>query len=146
LLQLSVPPGTGDKAIALCELKYKDRVSKNNVADEVPIKISFGDSDAASGATIDRSVARTVQGFAAGETLKEAAERVANKDRPAAIAQLEEREVILRRAADMLSEPLFLKDADRLAHLRELASTEIGVGNPLVLSLMLETASRTHLR
>lgn len=145
LLQLSVPAGAGDKSIAMVEIKYKDRVSKKNVADEYPIKASYADSDAASGASIDPSVARTVQGFAAGEALNEAAAKIARGDRPGAIALLTEREQILRRAAQSLNEPLFLKDADRLARLRGHAGTETGMGDPLVLALLLETAGRTHL-
>ncbi|MFT3774141.1 MAG: VWA domain-containing protein [Minicystis sp.] len=145
LLQLAVPAGAGDKPIAMVEIKYKDRVSKKNVADEFPIKATYADSDAASGASIDASVARTVQGFAAGEALNEAAGKIARGDRPGAIALLTEREQILRQAAQTLNEPLFLKDADRLARLRGHAGTETGMGDPLVLALLLETAGRTHL-
>jgi Ca-activated chloride channel homolog len=145
LFQLSVPAGAGDKAIAMVELKYKDRVSKKNVADEFPIKASYADSDAASGATIDPSVARTIQGFLAGETLNAAAAQVARGDRAGAIAALQEREQILRQAADTLKEPLFLKDADRLARLRSHAGSDKGLGDPLVLALLLETAGRSHL-
>jgi Ca-activated chloride channel family protein len=145
LFQISVPAGAGDKPIAMVEIKYKDRVTKKNVADEFPIKATYGDSDAASGASIDPSVARTVQGFAAGEALSEAAARIARNDRPGAIALLTEREQILRQAAASLNEPLFLKDADRLARLRTHAGSETGLGDPLVLALMLETAGRSHL-
>lgn len=145
LFQLSVPAGVGDKAIAMVELKYKDRVSKKNVADEFPIKAAYADSDAASGASIDPSVARTVQGFLAGETLNAAAAQVAHGDRAGAIAALQEREQILRQAAETLKEPLFLKDADRLARLRSHAGSDKGLGDPLVLALLLETAGRSHL-
>ncbi|APR84241.1 Hypothetical protein A7982_09590 [Minicystis rosea] len=145
LLQLAVPAGAGDKSIAMVEIKYKDRVSKKNVADEFPIKAAYADSDAASGASIDPSVARTVQGFAAGEALSDAAVKIAHNDRASAIALLGEREQILRQAAQTLNEPLFLKDADRLARLRGHAGTDTGMGDPLVLALLLETAGRTHL-
>jgi Ca-activated chloride channel family protein len=146
LFQLAVPAGTGQKAVAMVEIKYKDRVSKKNVADEFPITATYGDSDAASGASIDPSVARTVQGFAAGEALSDAAARIARGDRPGAIALLTEREQILRQASTTLGEPLFLKDADRLARLRTHAGSESGLGDPLVLALLLETAGRSHLR
>jgi Ca-activated chloride channel family protein len=146
LFQLAAPAGTGSKPIAMVEIKYKDRVSKKNVADEFPITATYADSDAASGATIDPSVARTVQGFAAGEALSEAAARIAQNDRAGAIALLTEREQILRQAAATLNEPLFLKDEGRLARLRGHAGTETGLGDPLVLALMLETAGRSHLR
>ena len=145
LFQLSVPAGAGDKPVAMVEIKYKDRVSKKNVADEFPIKATYADSDAASGASIDASVARTIQGFLAGETLNAAAALVARGDRAGAVAALSEREQILRQAADTLKEPLFLKDADRLARLRSHAGSDKGLGDPLVLALLLETAGRTHL-
>jgi Ca-activated chloride channel family protein len=145
LLQLAVPAGAGKRGIGIVEIKYKDRIAKKNVVDEVPIGVEYGDSDAASGASIDPSVARTVQGFAAGEVLSDAAVRIANGDRAGAVAALAEREQILRQAADSLKEPLFLKDADRLARLRQDAGTQTGLGDPLVLALMLETAGRSHL-
>jgi Ca-activated chloride channel homolog len=146
LLQLAVPAGAGDRALGIVEIKYKDRLSKKNVVDEFPLRAAYADSDAASGASIDASVARTVQGFAAGEALSDAAARIARSDRAGAVAELAEREQILRKAAETLQEPLFLKDAERLARLREHAGTETGVGDPLVLALLLETAGRSHLR
>jgi Ca-activated chloride channel family protein len=145
LLQLAVPAGAGKRGLGIVEIKYKDRIAKKNVVDEVPIGVEYGDSDAASGASIDPSVARTVQGFAAGEALSDAAARIAHGDRAGAIAELAERERILRQAADTLQEPLFLKDADRLVRLRQDAGTDTGLGDPLVLALMLETAGRSHL-
>jgi Ca-activated chloride channel family protein len=145
LFQLSVPSGAGSKPVASIEIKYKDRLSKKNVTDEVPVAVAYADSDAASAATIDPSVARTVQGFAAGEALSQAASRIAHNDRRSALALLTEREAILRQAADTLKEPLFLKDADRLARLRQHAGSDSGVGDPLVLAMLLETAGRSHL-
>ena len=146
LLKLSLPEGVGTKGIASVELKYKDRVAKKNVVDEVPVSIAFANSDADSAATVDASVARTVQGFAAGEALTEAAARIARGDRGGAAAILEEREGILRQAAEALHEPLFLKDVDRLARLRSHTGTQTGVGDPLVLAMLMETAARAHLR
>src|SRR5262249_1975080 len=109
LFQLKIPAGAGDKPIASVEIKYKDRVAKKNVSDEVPVKVTYADSDAASAATENPQVARTVQGFAAGEALSEAAARIARGDRAGAAALLTEREAILRQAAETLKEPLFLK-------------------------------------
>jgi Ca-activated chloride channel family protein len=146
LLKLSVPAGVAGRPVALVELKYKDRIGKRNVVEEIPIEAQYADSDAASGATIDPSVARTIQGFAAGEALTDAAARIAKGDRASAIALLAEREAILRKAAETLGEPLFLRDADRLARLRGEAGSGTGLGEPLVLSMLLETAGRAHLR
>ncbi|WP_272459980.1 vWA domain-containing protein [Polyangium jinanense] len=146
LFQLRAGAGVGKSQLALVELKYKDRISKKNVTEEFPIDIEWADSDAASGATIDGSVARTIQGFAAGETLARAAQNVAGGDKNYAISLLTERETILREAAKTLEEPLFLKDADRLARMREHAAQSTGMGDPLLFAMLLETASRSHLR
>ena len=146
LLKLALPAGAAGKQVALVELKYKDRLGKRNVIEEIPVEATYADSDAASGATIDPSVARTVQGFAAGEALIEAAARIAGGDRSGAVALLAEREAILHRAAETLREPLFLRDAARLARLRGEAGHDSGLGEPLVLSMLLETAGRAHLR
>ncbi len=146
LFQLRAGSGVGKAPLALVELKYKDRISKKNVTEEFPIEIAWADSDAASGGSIDSSVAKTVQGFAAGEALALAATRVAQNDRQGAITLLMERETILREAAKTLEEPLFLKDADRLARMRTHAGSNTGMGDPLMFAMVLETASRSHLR
>ena len=146
LLKLGLPAGVGSREAALVELKYKDRVSKKNVIEELPLKVEFADSDAASAASADPSVSRTVQGFAAGDALAEAARLISLGDRARAVAILSEREGILRTAAETLNEPLFLKDADRLARLGAHAGSTGGLGDPLVLAMLLETASRSHLR
>jgi Ca-activated chloride channel family protein len=146
LLQLSVPAGVGNKPLAGVELKYKDRISKKNITDEVPLAVGYGNSDAESAGSADPLVARTIQGFAAGEALAEASARIARGDRAGAASLLSEREGILRKAAETLGEPLFLKDADRLARLRShAAGADTGVGDPLVLAMLLETAGRAHL-
>lgn len=147
LLKLRVAGGVGDRPLATVEVKYKDRVHKKNVLDEVPVALTYADSDAQSAATIDRSVARTVQGFAAGETLARAAHLIAQNQRQPAASLLAEREGLLREAALSLEEPLFLLDADRLARLRFHASSgHQGFADPLVLAMVLETAGRVHMR
>ena len=145
LFKLRVPEGSGSRPIATIEIKYKDRVAKKNVSDELPISVTYADSDAASAETIDLSVAKTAQGFAAGESLADAASRIASGDRTGAVAELSEREGILRTAADALHEPLLAKDADRLARLREHAGSQSDLGDPLILAMLLETAGRSHL-
>ncbi|AUX38571.1 hypothetical protein SOCE836_108180 [Sorangium cellulosum] len=146
LLKLGLPAGAEARTVASIELKYKDRVTKKNVVDEAPLKVAYATGDADSAASVDPSVGRTIQGFAAGETLAEAARRIALGERARAVALLTEREGILRAAAGALGEPLFLKDADRLARLRSHAGAADGLGDPLVLAMLLETASRSHLR
>ncbi|MFO0762895.1 MAG: VWA domain-containing protein [Byssovorax sp.] len=145
LLQVDVPAGLGGRRIAGIELKYKDRLHRRNVVDEIPITTSFADSDGKSASTIDASVSRAVQGFAAGESLAEASTRIARGDRSGAASLLAERELILRRASESLHEPLLLRDADRLASLRGHTSETNGLGDPLVLAMLLETSGRAHL-
>ncbi|KYF67796.1 vWA domain-containing protein [Sorangium cellulosum] len=146
LLKLSAGPGAGERAVASVELRYKDRLSRKNVIEEIPIEVRYADNDAASAASVDASVARTLQGFAAGESLAEAAARVGRGDRGGAAALLAEREGILHEAAARLGEPLFLEDAARLTRLRAHIGAEQGLGDPLVLAMLLETAGRSHLR
>ena len=145
LLKLQLPAGVGKRDIAVVELKYKDRVQRKNVTEEVRIGVDYANSDADSAKSAQPSVARTVQGFAAGETLMEASRLVAQGDRTAALAILTEREQILRTAATTLTEPGFNRDADRLARLRTHLGASDGMGEPLVLAMLLETAGRTHL-
>jgi Ca-activated chloride channel family protein len=147
LLKLRLPEGVGQKDIALCEVKYKDRVTKKNVAEEIPVRAVYADSDAESAKTIDASVARSVQGFAAGETLMKAADAITRGDRQRAIALLAEREGVLRTAAGVLNEPLFLEDATRLERLREHAGETQGpMSDPLVLAMAMETVGNVHMR
>ncbi|MFO0588754.1 MAG: VWA domain-containing protein [Polyangiaceae bacterium] len=145
LLKLRAPEGVGSRKVALVELRYKDRVSKKNVTIELPVAINYADSDAASAATMNASVARTVQGFLAGETLMTAAARVGTGDRAGASALLDERESILRTAAEQLQEPAFLRDADRLVRLRSHLGAQSTISEPLALAMLLETAGRSHL-
>ncbi|WP_437670918.1 vWA domain-containing protein [Sorangium sp. So ce131] len=145
LLKLSAGPGAGKRAVATVEIKYKDHLARKNVIEEIPIEVRYADSDAASAASVDASVARTLQGFAAGEALAEAAARVGRGDRGGAAALLAEREGILHEAAAQLKEPLFLEDASRLARLRAHIGADHGLGEPLVLAMLLETAGRSLL-
>ncbi|WP_437937924.1 vWA domain-containing protein [Sorangium sp. So ce341] len=146
LFKLGLPAGAAARTVASIELKYKDRLTRQNVVDEAPLTVAYATGDADSAASVDLSVGRTIQGFAAGETLAEAARQIALGDRARAVALLSEREGILRAAAGALGEPLFLKDADRLARLRSHAGAADGLGDPLVLAMLLETAARSHLR
>ncbi len=146
LLELDAPPGAGSRGLATVEVKYKDRVRRKNVVEELPVDVAYADGDAASAATAAASVLRTVQGFAAGQALTDAAALVAAGDPGGAAALLEEREGILRQAATKLNEPLFASDADRLARLRGRSGAAGGSGDPLVLAMLLDTAGKARLR
>jgi Ca-activated chloride channel homolog len=145
LLKLRLPEGVGPKDIALVELKYKDRLTKKNVVSEQPLKLEYANSDAESAKSIDKSVARTVQGFAAGEALMKAATLIGQNQHQRAIDLLGEREGLLHHAAFALDEPLFVDDAKRLARLRVHAAGKGSLKDPLVLAMMMETAGSVHL-
>lgn len=145
LFKLRIPAGVGNKPIATVELKYKDRVAKKNVTDEFRVAVDYANSDADSAKSVQPAVARTVQGFQAGETLMEASRLVAQGDKSRALALLAEREQILRQASGTLQEPGFNRDADRLARLSSHLGSSGGMGEPLVLAMLLETAGRAHL-
>jgi Ca-activated chloride channel family protein len=146
LLKLRLPAGVGNRPVALVEVKYKDRLARKNASEEIPLALTYATSDAESGGTIDPSVARTIQGFLAGEALAQASAMVAQGNREGAASLLSEREGILREAAASLGEPLFLRDADRIARmLSQVRGGGAKGGDPLVLAMLLETAARVHL-
>jgi Ca-activated chloride channel family protein len=147
LLKLRLPEGVGSRPVALIEIKYKDRLAKKNASEEFPLTLAYATSDAESGGSVDPSVARTIQGFLAGEALAQASTLVAQGNRAEAAQMLAEREGILREAAASLREPLFLRDADRLARMQsQVRGKGEGAGDPLVLAMLLETAARVHQR
>ena len=146
LLELKVPAGVGKRDIAGIELKYKDVVHKKNVVEEIPLAALYGDSDATSAASIDPSVEKTVQGFAAGDALVLSAMKLAGGDRAGAVAVLAEREALLRTAATMLKEPAFLEEADRLKRLEEQATGDGPMADTMLLAMVLETAGHARLR
>jgi Ca-activated chloride channel family protein len=143
LLALQLPPGVGDRAIGSVEVRYKDRLLGRNVTKELPLRIRYGRGDAESAATIDRSVLRTVQAFAAGDAILAAAGRVAAGDRPGASRLLGERAALLERAARELAEPRFKEDGQRVARL---ASAVGGVSDPLALAVLLRGSGSGYLQ
>src|SRR6185437_11055437 len=91
LLTVQLPAGVGERAIGSVEVRYKDRIRRKNVTEEIAVKTRYAGSDAESAATINASVAATAQAFAAGDTLFSAAERVDRGDRAGAARILDER-------------------------------------------------------
>ncbi len=117
MITLELPPGTGDRRIASVEVRYKDRVLKKNVTQELPVNLSWAASDADSALTVNHDVERVEQAFAAGEAILQAAERVDAADRAGARNLLDERAAVLRIAASTLGEGRFVEDAMRLERL-----------------------------
>jgi Ca-activated chloride channel family protein len=146
LLEVRVPAGVEPRKVAIVELKYKDRVAKKNWADELTLRVPYAKSDAASAATANASVQKTVQGFAAGEAIAKAARLAASGNRVSAAQVLEERKGILEQAATSLSEPAFLDEARRLGRLRAQVEGSSSLADPLLLAMVLQTASHARLR
>jgi uncharacterized protein YegL len=145
LLGLRAPAGVGDRPVATVELRYKDRLTGRNVTVERPVRATYAASDAASAATVNPSVQRTVQSFDAGLTLVEAARVMSNGDGARASALLAERESLLRQASVRLGAPALEGDANRLGRVR----TILGGGtstSPVVLAMLLDTSARGFLR
>ncbi len=142
LLGLDVPAGVGARPIATVELRYKDRLTRRNVTDESPVRARYADSGAASLATADPSVLRSVQGFDAGETLVRAARLVGSGGTSEASALLAERASLLRAASEALHEPRLAADASRVDRLRNLLGGTGGMSEPLALALLLNTSGQ----
>jgi Ca-activated chloride channel family protein len=119
MITLQLPPGAGERRIASVEVRYKDRVLKKNVTQELPVNLRWAPTDADSALTADRDVERVEQAFAAGEAILQAAGRVDAGDRTGARNLLEERSAVLRIASSTLGEARLADDASRLERLAD---------------------------
>jgi Ca-activated chloride channel homolog len=146
LLTLRVPAGTDDRSIASVEVRYKDRVAKQNVTKELPVSIHYATSDAESAKTVDPSVERTTQAFAAGDAILQAVSDVERNNRFAAAQLLTERAAILRAAAEQLHEPMFGDDASRFVRLASAVDGVDKVNDALPLAVLLRGSSAGYLR
>jgi Ca-activated chloride channel family protein len=145
LITLQLPPGTGEASVASVEVRYKDRLLQKNVAHEIAVKMRWAASDAESAASEDPGMRRIAQAFAAGDAILEAAERVDRGDRGGAARLLDERAEILRRAADVLHEPMLADDSLRLARMSAAVASDHAVRDPLSLVVLLRGAGYGYL-
>lgn len=146
LVTVTLPAGVGEKQIASVEVKYKDRLQKKNVTEEIPVKIRYAGSDGESAGTVNPSVAATVQAFSAGDTILRAAETLDLGDRMTAARLLNERAELLKAASKSLSEPKLDEDAGRLMRLALATSGPAQVSDPLPLAVMLRGSGYGYLR
>lgn len=142
LFKLRAPAGVAERKLGVIEVRFKDRMTKQNQTEEFPITVAYANSDAESAQTIDRSVVRTVQGHIAGESLLFASRHMAEGRHDQALAVLSEREAILREAAARYQDSLFLEDAGRLAKIRSRLDRR---AEPFALAILLEAAGRSVL-
>jgi Ca-activated chloride channel family protein len=146
LLSLNLPKGVGERSIGSLEIRMKDRVSGQNVTLELPLRAAYAKSDAESAASTDRSVAATVQAFAAGDAILAAADRVDMSDRLTAASLLSERAGLLRAAAKTLGEPMLDDDARRFDRLVGAVNGEHMIEDGLQLAVLLRGSGHEYLR
>ena len=146
LITLQLPAGVGERAVGSVEIRYKDRLTKKNVTEEISVKTRYAESDAASAATVNASVAATAQAFSAGDAIWNAAENVDRGDRLGAARVLEERAQLLKRAAETLNQPMLAEDGLRLARLSHAVNGTSQVQDPLPLAVMLRGSGYGYLR
>ncbi|MEI7891482.1 MAG: VWA domain-containing protein [Myxococcales bacterium] len=146
LLTLTLPAGSGERPIASVEIRYKDRIAKKNVTQEIPVRIRYAASDAESATTANAGVVRTVQAFSAGDTVMMAAELVDRGDRAGAAKILQERAELLSRAAEVLKEPAFAEDSQRLGRLASAVNGGERIADAVPLAVLLRGSGYGYLR
>ncbi|MDB4993108.1 MAG: hypothetical protein JWM74_540 [Myxococcaceae bacterium] len=147
LLTLKVPAELEETTIATVVVRYKDRLRKKSITEELPLKIKFATSDAESAKTVNASVAATAQTFAAGETVLDVARHIgAGHPRAAAAAALTERAQLLKAASVELNEPRLNEDFLRTVRLADAVEGVMQVSDPLALSVLLRGSGYGYLR
>lgn len=146
LVTVQLPQGVGERTLGSLEVKYKDRLSKKNVTEEIPIKIKFAPGDAESAASIDSSVAATVQAFNAGDTILRAVSALDQGDRITAARLLQERAELLKATSTKLGEPRLSEEAQRLVRLAQATSGQGQISDPLPLAVLLRGSGYGYLR
>jgi len=146
MLTLHVPAGLGERPIASIEIRYKDRLRKKNVTEEIPLKIKYAPSEAESAKSANPSVVATLQAFTAGDAILRAAALVDAGDRAGAAKLLDERAGLLRVAAKTLSESKLEDDAARLTRLSGAVVGGAAVSENLALAVMLRGSAYGYLR
>ena len=146
LLKVTAPKGLGKRPLGSVEIRYKDRLRKKNVTEELPLRIEYARDEAASALTINEGVQRAIQSFAAGDAILRAASFVDNGDRASAARLLEERIALLRQAAGTMAEPTLLPHAQRLARLVHAVQGDKPIQDLLPLAVLLRGAGHGYLQ
>jgi Ca-activated chloride channel family protein len=146
VISLQLPAGVGVRAIASVEVKYKDRIAKKNVTQEIPVRIHYAESDGDSAATANVSVEKSVQLFAAGDAILDAAQMIDRGDRAGAARVLDERADILKQASTDLNEPELAEEGMRLARLESAVTGTDAVQDPVPLAIVLRASGYGSLK
>ena len=146
LLELKLPPGVGERAIASVEIRYKDLLRKKNVTEEITVRTHYAGSDGDSAKTTNASVVATMQAFSAGDAILRASELATGGRRQEASVILHERAELLKRAQSSLNEPRLADDAMRLAKLASITAGETNSVEPVPLAILLRGSGYGYLR
>ena len=134
------------RSIGSVEIKYKDRIAKKNVTQEIAVRTPYASSDAESAMSTNASVAATVQAFAAGDAILKAADSIDRGNRAYAAEVLRERAELLKRASTALEEPRLGEEGLRLARLASATNGDQKINDALPLAVMLRGSGYGYLR
>jgi Ca-activated chloride channel family protein len=147
LVRLRVPSGqTGSELrLADVELRYKDRILRQNGGDERSVRVPYAASQGRALGSQDRRVRRAVLSFRTGEALAQVSGYVASGQQPQALALLHERSELLRAASRELGDGALRAEAERLDAFRSMLASQ-GIGNRLMLGAIVRRASSGLMR
>jgi Ca-activated chloride channel family protein len=143
VIVLDVPRGTGDRSLGTVEVRYKDRLRRRNAVEEIAIRTTSPDNTDEPVATVNRSVAGTVEAFAAGDSILSASHDVERGQLVAATARLAAASAQLQAAALRLNEPQLSDDALRVAALA--SALKDGRTGPVPLAVLLRGSGYGYL-
>lgn len=109
MLEVSIPKGSGTRKVADVFLKYKDLVFKRNREAKVTVSVDYVPDRDAMIASINKNVKKNLLGFQTGEALIEAAALLERGRIADAVKKIDERMVVLGKAAQLWRD----KDLDR---------------------------------
>jgi Ca-activated chloride channel family protein len=148
LLRLRVPAGGASRpalVLADVELRYKDRVLRQNQGDERRVSVAYASSQQQALSSQDRRVRRAVLTFRTGEALAGVSGQLASGDQARAVAVLHERSRLLRAAAQQLNDAALRAEAERLDAFRAMLVSQ-GIGNRLMLGALVQRAGSSMIR
>jgi Ca-activated chloride channel family protein len=137
LIDLEVPAGVGGRALGSVEVRYKDRLRKRNTVEKIAVRATLSASDEAA-AAVNRSIAGTIELFAAGDSILRASRDVEHGQLRAAGDRLSAASARLQAASLRLGERQLSRDAERVDTL--VAALQEGRIGPLPLAVLMRGA------
>lgn len=133
VVDLQVPRDSGARPLGTVEIRYKDRLRRQNVVEELPLRAG----------TADVGVERTVEAFAAGDAILRAATQIQRGETPVAALRLEAAATRLNAAATRLDDIRLAADARRLTALA--SAVKARTTGPLPLAVLLRGSGYGYL-